>query len=174
MYYLQGTLAFMACEAEARMFSELSPTGSVVPFRQNALHDLESIWWLMMFMIFYLVHPLERRTPEQHSNYQILFKMTEKRHSFWTSPDVFGQLTSHLIQVKDMVDIMLKWKNELRKAYETTYALGDFYVVNQQVLDVAYSECRKAFGQLCEACANHHQDFSTLSDLPHLSPSVES
>ncbi|KAI5981469.1 hypothetical protein EDC04DRAFT_2916514 [Pisolithus marmoratus] len=57
-----GTLEFMACEVEAQkyLFGEhdlIIPYGTTFnpPFRFNPLHDMESIWWIPTWVLYYHV-----------------------------------------------------------------------------------------------------------------------
>ncbi|KAF9240840.1 hypothetical protein BU15DRAFT_73700 [Melanogaster broomeanus] len=73
-----GTTNFMACEVEAQAYRFLSsstvteddifklvaPPIAQPPFRANPLHDLESSWWILMWVLYYHVDS-KTRTPGQ-------------------------------------------------------------------------------------------------------------
>lgn len=70
--FVQGTLDFMAAEVESETYSFLPPsdlssdTAIEFPvFRYNFLHDLESLWWVALWMIF---NHRDDRDDAAHSN----------------------------------------------------------------------------------------------------------
>jgi len=85
----KGTIDFMACEIEfqrylfhkddpllhfqADVFD--SPYGSSeIPFTANPLHDLESLWWIQVWLLhFYVDRDGRERSTEQSAMYQSLF-----------------------------------------------------------------------------------------------------
>lgn len=75
-----GTLDFMACEVEVqnclfqrrrhRPFGEVSNTS----FRFNPLHDMESLWWIHVWILYcHVGQKGDRRSPSQEMLYQALF-----------------------------------------------------------------------------------------------------
>ncbi|KAI5993501.1 hypothetical protein EDD15DRAFT_897434 [Pisolithus albus] len=83
---LTGTLEFMACEVEAQNYlfqprggkrrREGEPCGedSNLPFRFNPLHDMESLWWIATWTLYYHVDQKGGRpSSEQITQFHKLF-----------------------------------------------------------------------------------------------------
>lgn len=112
----------MACEvAETKYFygPKDTTTSTVLPFKHNYIHDLESIWWLGMFTI--LRHTVDGEPPypypiSQHfSEFMTLFPTTPvdpriRRSAFfdmstvWSStPPAFSQFTKALMNIHQLL-----------------------------------------------------------------------
>lgn len=137
------------------------------PFRHNVLHDLESIWWILMFMMFFLVHPEGQQTRRQYSRYQFLFESPNDRRSFWDSSGVFDDLTSYLTKASSsgLLDIMFQWGEDLRKEYVKSYSQSNFYDIDTESLDKAHLEQKTIFGRLCGDSKGYPWLLHILSDL---------
>ncbi|KAF9241208.1 hypothetical protein BU15DRAFT_45238 [Melanogaster broomeanus] len=73
-----GTADFMACEVEAQeylfdtkatprnIFKDLRDQVARPPFRANPLHDLESLWWILMWVLHYHVDGDMQELPPKH------------------------------------------------------------------------------------------------------------
>ncbi|KAI5993502.1 hypothetical protein EDD15DRAFT_2529998 [Pisolithus albus] len=78
-----GTLEFMACEVEAQRYlfqphggKSLAKTNPAAkcPFRFNPLHDMESLWWIATWTLYYHVDQRgSRPSPEQITQFHDLF-----------------------------------------------------------------------------------------------------
>ncbi|CCO31396.1 hypothetical protein BN14_05437 [Rhizoctonia solani AG-1 IB] len=100
----------------------LEPT--LPPFRHNALHDMESIWWLCIWVIFYLV-PTKESARKYYSNYRDLFKHPDpdRKHKFISGQQVYRILTTHLPE--PFVLIMKNWSRILNSYYSICYRNHD-------------------------------------------------
>ncbi|KAI6154649.1 hypothetical protein BKA82DRAFT_1005590 [Pisolithus tinctorius] len=74
-----GTVNFMACEVEGQKYL-FKPPGyfdevySRPPFRFNPLHDMESLWWIQTWTLYYHVdQPHSQRSSEQENYSNNLF-----------------------------------------------------------------------------------------------------
>ncbi|KAI5994025.1 hypothetical protein EDD15DRAFT_2367147 [Pisolithus albus] len=80
---LTGTLGFMACEVEAqdylyKCFQKIDKDSLdkwlQVPFRFNPLHDVESIWWIATWILYYHVDQEgDQPSPDQTEYFHKLF-----------------------------------------------------------------------------------------------------
>lgn len=78
-----GTLGFMACEVEAQNYlfglpkeidMDMLEDWTQVPFRFNPLHDVESIWWIATWILYYHVDQEgDQRSPDQTEYFHKLF-----------------------------------------------------------------------------------------------------
>ncbi|KAL4249800.1 Fungal-type protein kinase domain-containing protein [Pleurotus pulmonarius] len=136
-----GTLQFMAVEVsdaaylfepiEEDIFLAATPAGdpdahSIYPFRHNALHDLESIWWLVMWSIFNYypnnagVDPQALETQRNH--YEALFSpgfgLDMERMNALRSPHP-RFISSIAPPFHAMGELALRLRNVLRASYGT-------------------------------------------------------
>jgi Fungal protein kinase len=108
----QGTMHFMSVEVAAQKFlfqprfvnitdfmqdvrntSGIRKT-TIVPFSHNHLHDLESLWWVAVWMVFY-----NRFSKAQRSDDEPPFTLTEAERQLKLSQVLFPSLlknTDHL------------------------------------------------------------------------------
>ncbi|KDN34100.1 hypothetical protein RSAG8_12802, partial [Rhizoctonia solani AG-8 WAC10335] len=84
------------------------------PFRHNPLHDMESIWWLCIWIMFYLV-PAGERAEVQLDNYNQLFCNSHAKQRFFSNPLIFNQWTTHLAQTPRFATLMSLWSTTSAK-----------------------------------------------------------
>ncbi|KDN39675.1 hypothetical protein RSAG8_08703, partial [Rhizoctonia solani AG-8 WAC10335] len=93
------------------------------PFRHNPLHDMESIWWLCTWMIFYLV-PSQGNAPDPEA-YRQVFRNPALKRTFLCQPGEFGVCTSHLSELRSLVEQMQRWLSALNNLYFVSYKQQD-------------------------------------------------
>jgi hypothetical protein len=100
------------------------PEPLLPPFRHNALRDMESIWWLCMWVIFYLV-PGKESAGKYYTNYCDLFKHpnSDRKHNFISGHPAYQNLTVHLPE--PFVLIMKNWSWILNSHYSICYRKHD-------------------------------------------------
>ncbi|KDN33534.1 hypothetical protein RSAG8_13375, partial [Rhizoctonia solani AG-8 WAC10335] len=129
-----GTTAFMATEvafmkhyrlrdvhkasSRSKHKSGLTPP----PFRHNPLHDMESIWWLCVWMMFHLV-PAGQKIAEQSDNYHKVFQDRHTKHAFITMS--FNEMTAHLQEVPSFVSLLEEWFAALDDHCHSSYGKQD-------------------------------------------------
>ncbi|CCO36307.1 hypothetical protein BN14_10440 [Rhizoctonia solani AG-1 IB] len=93
-------------------------------FRHNTLHDMESMWWLCIWVMFYLV-PEKGDAEKYYTNYCGLFKHPDsgRKHNFISGQPVFWSLTTHL--PGPFVLIMKNWSEILNSHYSICYRKHD-------------------------------------------------
>ncbi|CUA76408.1 hypothetical protein RSOLAG22IIIB_12258 [Rhizoctonia solani] len=97
---------------------------SLPPFRHNPLHDMESIWWLCIWMIFYLV-PSDVQGEQYIKNYQKVFFNHFTKRDFVCARADFLALTSHLSELSSLVELMSGWQEKLNRLYNYSYETQD-------------------------------------------------
>ncbi|EUC53493.1 kinase domain protein, partial [Rhizoctonia solani AG-3 Rhs1AP] len=130
------------------------------PFRHNPLHDMESIWWLCVWMMFRLV-PAGQDADEHSDNYYEIFynqRSQCRRKDFICKSLVFYNRTAHLQEFAPFVSIMETWSTALNEHYCSSYEKHDTsnnhlknIRVESDVIQASYKHGRAFLQQLEEA-----------------------
>ncbi|CAE6357172.1 unnamed protein product [Rhizoctonia solani] len=141
-----GTAQFMATEVafvkHKRLYdvraaeSMLEP---LPPFRHNPLHDVESIWWICIWMMFYLI-PAGEDTGIQAENYHKVFGSPATKQKFFSAPE-FHKRTMHLRGVASFVSTMANWLTALNNHYHESYQKQDsskFIRIHSDIIKASY------------------------------------
>ncbi|CAE6442920.1 unnamed protein product [Rhizoctonia solani] len=93
------------------------------PFRYNPLHDMESIWWLCLWMTFYLVPTSSQGAKEQLKAYHSIFLSPDSKRVFLCeeSGSRTHRLASYLLEGQSFDSIMETWAITLNTLYEMAY-----------------------------------------------------
>ncbi|KEP45253.1 putative kinase domain protein [Rhizoctonia solani 123E] len=139
-----GTAAFMATEVAYMKHHRLDDLRSILgmnspspedpdpkqaddtplpPFRHNPLHDMESMWWLCIWMMFRLV-PSNVSGEQYFHNYRIVFFNFFVKERFVCHPTEFLEYTTH-ISIKAFIEVMNKWRKQLNSLYFKCYKAQD-------------------------------------------------
>ncbi|KDN34108.1 hypothetical protein RSAG8_12810, partial [Rhizoctonia solani AG-8 WAC10335] len=94
------------------------------PFRHNPLHDMESIWWLCIWMMFYLV-PAGQSVKVQSDNYRQVFYNWYTKREFFDYPLEFYEGTAHLQGLSPFLSILERWSTALGGHYRSSYEQQD-------------------------------------------------
>ncbi|KAG8683067.1 hypothetical protein FRC11_014008, partial [Ceratobasidium sp. 423] len=140
---------------------ELCPSLPPPPsFRHNPLHDMESVWWLCVWMMF--DSGLSGgKSEEQLRNYHRVFGSQYEKQRF--SEFMFHESLSHLSEVPDFASIIKSWLTALDYYYSDCYGKQDSSTnpptilrVDAQTIQLSYRygrkclrELEKASGSLC-------------------------
>ncbi|CAE6463385.1 unnamed protein product [Rhizoctonia solani] len=136
-----GTKAFMATEVEAMRHHRLdsirvsrkmtaysamkglleqsvsNPTNLLPAFRHNPLHDMESFWWLCMWIMFYLV-PSGASDRDWLGDYQQVFRNSATKLACLTTSE-FDKYTTHI--PSELTSQMRGWLAVLNQIYTIAY-----------------------------------------------------
>lgn len=133
------------------------------PFRQNALHDLESFWWVAIWMLFSLVRPSEPILPNHHRNYNEVFGYSG-RQRFWSNDGIYNRFTTQFPAGSDLADIMYDWKQCLVDCYLKSYDNELYVDVDVDIINEAHEALKKALGLLCEDTQGYPLELKCLED----------
>ncbi|KAL5639039.1 hypothetical protein ACGC1H_003423 [Rhizoctonia solani] len=127
------------------------------PFRHNPLHDMESVWWLCMWMIAYLA-PAEQNTQRPSLDICRVFYDRCRKREFSSDATEFRERTEHLREVSSLVSLMKAWFTELNDHYRSSYAKYDtsntclkYIRIKHNTIDASYKQGRGFLRQLKEA-----------------------
>ncbi|KAG8793263.1 hypothetical protein FRC12_003333 [Ceratobasidium sp. 428] len=140
------------------------PRASSPPFRQNQLHDLESIWWICMWTAFQIVGPGERPTSRHFANYNRVFRSHEARGCFWALGDIFASSTTHFSN-PSIIRAMGYWRQQLRECYAKSYGAGGFVSATPDFLHEARAAQEMALDLISTATKDYPSDLKFLSEL---------
>ncbi|CAE6506083.1 unnamed protein product [Rhizoctonia solani] len=136
---------------EPQPFSSEPPR--LPPFRHNPLHDMESVWWLCVWMMFYLSYSKERSW-EQFQNYYRIFGSQAAKKDF-SELSKFKQLTNHLSGTPAFVSTIYSWLMALNSFYSDCYEQQDSLAnpptilqVDDDTIELFYNYGRKALRTL--------------------------
>ncbi|CAE6534567.1 unnamed protein product [Rhizoctonia solani] len=148
-----GTAAFMATEVASAEHHRLgllrtpclgdlppvfqplsSEPPQLPPFRHNPLHDMESVWWLCVWMMFYLSHS-KGKSWEQLQNYYGIFD-SQATKKYFSELIKFKQLTSHLSETPAFVSTIYPWLVMLNRFYSDCYEQQSFSANPPAILQV--------------------------------------
>ncbi|CAE6450012.1 unnamed protein product [Rhizoctonia solani] len=146
------------------------PIPPLPPFWHNPLHDMESIWWLCIWMMFYLV-PAESSVREHFANYCGLFKDPSPgtKYNFISRQDVYRSLTTHL--PKSFGSIMEVWSELLNCHYSMCYEKHDAsgtrnnsICVDSTTVKGSYEDGQKSIEKLANEASNFPSHLVTLTE----------
>ncbi|QRW02379.1 kinase domain protein [Ceratobasidium sp. AG-Ba] len=168
-----GTYESMATEVAETTYIHARPakmtfrappkTWVLPPFRQNQLHDLESVWWVCMWMVLRTVGPFDTPTRQFLDHYHEVFQSHHARNTFLVHHSVFQRLTAHFAK-SDITDAMTIWRDRLIESYAAAYAKNEFGNVSADILDEVREVQKEALDVISEATANYPSNLSCLSD----------
>ncbi|QRV81540.1 kinase domain protein [Ceratobasidium sp. AG-Ba] len=164
-----GTYEFIAIEVTQSSYVHVPDEGckfATPPFRQNPLHDLESVWWICVWLGFRLVRPDEQPTSRYLTRYWNVFESHGHRNAFWSYITKFMELTQHFSE-KEIPVALNDWRVELKKIYAQSYSIGCFVKMNSGLLDKARDAQKTALIKISEATINCPPG---LKHLPELRP----
>ncbi|KAG8689022.1 hypothetical protein FRC11_004280 [Ceratobasidium sp. 423] len=157
------------------------------PFRHNPLHDMESIWWLCLWIMFYLTLSSTRSSQAQLNSYHEIFRnqamkrlvmsgaLRRKARHLWNNPLApFG-------------NVMELWADSLNNCYALSYGRHNASTdplkciqIEDEVLEKAYEAGQKCLMKLkdvsetlpeCVTLLEQHQDIAstrmTDSEITH-------
>ncbi|KAF8592891.1 hypothetical protein BDV93DRAFT_530078 [Ceratobasidium sp. AG-I] len=168
----KGTAAFMAIQVQQLEYThipppkpefsdELDPPG----FRQNALHDLESVWWLSLWVLFYLVRPDEPKLPDYHWNFSRVFG----RAQLWHSDGRYHKCSSHFPDGSKFRHIMNMWAYQTKGYYAESYASGNYVVIDIDLINKAYRTQKETLQSLRDDTQSYPLKLKCLADFDRVS-----
>ncbi|CAE6488701.1 unnamed protein product [Rhizoctonia solani] len=152
----------------------LAPTlvPALPPFRHNPLHDMESIWWLCVWMMFRLV-PSDVSGEQYIKNYQTVFFNPSTKERFMSNSAEFLEYATHL-SIKPFINIMSKWQQRLNKLYRNCYNAQNALPgpleriqIDDRTLQSAYKSGKKYLKLLQAASVDTSTDFVTVIEKYH-------
>ncbi|CAE6413090.1 unnamed protein product [Rhizoctonia solani] len=142
------------------------------PFRHNPLHDMESIWWLCIWVMLRLV-PSDVSGEQYIKNYRTVFFDFSIKETFIYHPTEFLEYTTHL-SIKPFIKIMSKWQRRLNKFYSDCYEAQDALPgplgrikIDEETLQSAYESGKKYLESLQAASVDTSTDFVTVIEKYH-------
>ncbi|QRV84894.1 kinase domain protein [Ceratobasidium sp. AG-Ba] len=158
-----GTYEFMATEVAETAYMHAPEEPILPPFRENQLHDLESVWWVCMWMVLRTVGPLDTPTKQFLDNYRHIFDNHQARHSFLTNAVLFRKYTAHITE-GNIPNAMLFWCNRLNESYGDAYAQNQFGNVGADILDGVRRTQKDVLDVLSKTTASYPPELLRLSD----------
>ncbi|CAE6441860.1 unnamed protein product [Rhizoctonia solani] len=151
----------------------LPPEIPLPPFRHNPLHDMESIWWLCIWMVFYLVP--SKGNPEtiqpQYDDYRKTFGSPQIKQQFFCRSSIFSQLTKHLSGTTLFLSPMKSWLTRLNGLYSTIYEELDtsttpltIIQIDTEAIGFSYVSGKRFLSQLEDLAKSISTKFVTLSE----------
>ncbi|KAL5496159.1 hypothetical protein ACEPAH_3076 [Sanghuangporus vaninii] len=167
------SIDYMASEAIKHRYL-FSICGAETPFFHNDLHDLESLWWIVIYMIFFMldtsfdVEPVQAKLIKRRNTLQALFprsNTTKARQFFITNEHTFFDNLSWLPE--KLLD--LRWTLTVLRKDLTDYYIefeSKFPNIRVETFEAAHNAFVRTF-KLCEAIATRIQQEtgSTLLDM---------
>ncbi|CAE6457451.1 unnamed protein product [Rhizoctonia solani] len=172
-----GTAAFMATEVtfmehfrldelRRQQFNSLgevklrnpSPVESkpLPPFRHNELHDVESIWWVCVWMLLYHV-PAGGNSKVQLDSFHRVFDDKTSRHHFLSNPGALNESTTCL--GKEVAGLIAEWAVLLNSFYTISYREQDASEpclkrirIDDEAVEMAYNCGKGILERLKTAC----------------------
>ncbi|EUC55231.1 kinase domain protein, putative [Rhizoctonia solani AG-3 Rhs1AP] len=145
-------------------------------FSHNQLHDLESIWWVCVWMTLYLV-PVEGNSQVQLDSFHQVFYDNTSRHHFLCYPGAFQESTGHLEET--FVELIREWAISLDSIYTICYkeqdALGPPLKrirISDQAIEVAYDRGKGILECLKTSYKSHPAQLVPLSTRLYDGPST--
>ena len=128
------SLTYLFCPPEPISLDEADEPATELPFRYNAIHDVESIWWLGVWMMFF-------KKPKGYSeeNNASLHRQLETGRVF---PGDYIHYDARLLYVKDPV--MFRNATRVWMSKKFAYAVKVFDVV-RAMLSELYQEVEGTF-----------------------------
>ncbi|QRW08729.1 kinase domain protein [Ceratobasidium sp. AG-Ba] len=169
-----GTYEFMAIEVARSEYINLpplifnaatatpEPRPDPPPFRQNQLHDLESVWWVCAWTTLRLVLPDTNQIELLQKKYEAVFETPGSRSSTWRG-EFDDPATKHLSD--SLRGAMVLWCRYLREAYKESYGAGKFVDIQSQSLEAARKAQAWALNSLADATKDYPWGLRFLSEL---------
>ncbi|KAJ1303672.1 hypothetical protein OPQ81_008099 [Rhizoctonia solani] len=95
------------------------------PFRHNPLHDMESVWWLCLWVIFYLIPASIESSEEQLKNYHKIFAGWGEKQTMMSQAGTLALFAPHLLEALPFFNIMNGWRIALNEFYSIAYEWQD-------------------------------------------------
>ncbi|KAG8692388.1 hypothetical protein FRC09_011222 [Ceratobasidium sp. 395] len=140
------------------------PRAPPPPFRQNQLHDLESIWWIYMWTAFQIVGSAERLTARYLAKYDEIFRSHLARACFWALGGEFACSTTDFSN-PSVVRAMGYWRQQLLQSYAESYGAGGFFDVTPDSLHEARAAQEAALDLISTATRDYSSNLKLLSEL---------
>ncbi|KAG8682287.1 hypothetical protein FRC11_015084, partial [Ceratobasidium sp. 423] len=151
------------------------PRKPLPPFRHNPLHDMESVWWLCLWIVFYMVPASMRSTQAQLDSYHATFRNQDKKFNVLCMPGSLEEVTEHLWDNPNpFAEILEDWADLLNRCYSTSYQRHDASTdslksiqVDSEMITESYEEGQRFLMGLrdasrglpkCETLSEQHQD----------------
>ncbi|CAE6434132.1 unnamed protein product [Rhizoctonia solani] len=138
---------------ERRSLEPRPPPPPLPSFRHNPLHDMESVWWLCVWMMFDR-GLAEEKNEERRRNYRAVFGSQYAKEHFSTFCE-FREYTSHLPETPDFISTIKSWLGRLDYHYANCYDQQDsstnpptILLVDDDTLRSSYHYGRKALKML--------------------------
>jgi hypothetical protein len=148
------------------LLGDIITSDATLSFRHNALHDLESVWWVSMFMIFYLLDPdLPRDVGKHRENFQRVFVTQESRDVFWSDLGTFIKLTCHIQEPAPVQKAMIYWRETLTHQYQKAYEEGEHHRISEDRLKTLYVKVTAAFKILWDSVKEYPSELKVLPEL---------
>ncbi|KIJ10693.1 hypothetical protein PAXINDRAFT_101955 [Paxillus involutus ATCC 200175] len=160
-----GTPDFMACEVEAQRYlffpdpprsmaslkmRRISPPEPGPLFRANCLHDLESLWWILMWVLHYHVDEhTSVLSHEQETLYQKYFPGLSRGPGQTRLSSLIVAVNVHFLPQSFWVAASLA--NDIRASLHGVYQAAE--LSSGLVLLEPYSECSEYFSAALESAA---------------------
>ncbi|CAE6358567.1 unnamed protein product [Rhizoctonia solani] len=107
------------------------------PFRHNPLHDMESFWWLCVWMMFYLV-PTGTTDRDRLADFHSIFHDERTKRNSLSIP-VFREFTLHLST--ELISPLVTWLDLMNQIYNAAYKLMDpknTSQINDKMIEKSY------------------------------------
>ncbi|KAJ1309334.1 hypothetical protein OPQ81_006114 [Rhizoctonia solani] len=160
--------------------NQYSESTLLPPFRHNPLHDMESMWWLCIWMMFYLVHP-KRSGQTNLYNYHAVFGTPYSRRDFMEPETrMFEKCTTHLSLTPAFISTMRIWMGSLGDMYTDRYKELDDSVNPPNLLHIDHGTTKLCYDVGIDALQNLKEasemlpDFATLSEKCRGSNTIQS
>ncbi|CAE7187839.1 unnamed protein product [Rhizoctonia solani] len=185
-----GTEDFMATEVACAEYSRLADIRCVKPpvdwaaaikvhkftnqperaplpsFRYNLLHDMESIWWLCIWMMLRLV-PSGADPSVWITSYHNVFGNVDARTRFLEKTGEFLKHTSHLSELRLLCEPIGFWQSALNDFYDMAYrqfneSPGSLTVIriDSKMLQLSYDVGREVLRTMWEASSQLSTTFA--------------
>ncbi|QRW24935.1 Fungal specific transcription factor domain [Rhizoctonia solani] len=158
-----GTRAFMATEdvsasidldeliEQSTLWSSNLPMRAP-PFRHNPLHDMESFWWLCVWMMFYLV-PTGTTDRDRLADFHSIFHDERTKRNSLSIP-VFREFTLHLST--ELTSLLVTWLDLMNQIYNAAYKLMDLKntsQINDKMIEKSYQVGKRILEDLRQVSA---------------------
>ncbi|CAE7103402.1 unnamed protein product [Rhizoctonia solani] len=147
---------------------ELPKSKPLPVFRHNPLHDMESIWWLCVWILFYLV-PAGHAAKEQSHNFKKVFHDKDSKQEFIRSRNTFDKWTAHLLRMPRFARLMYEWLGVLNSHFILSYVQQDAkqpletIQVDPKQVQQCYEDGKKYLKLLIQASESLSGTFVTLA-----------
>ncbi|KAG8728726.1 hypothetical protein FRC11_010327, partial [Ceratobasidium sp. 423] len=115
----------LTSDDEQTPLSQLLPEKPLPPFRHNPLHDMESIWWLCLWIMFYLAPSSTQSSKAQLNGYREIFHDQAVKREVVTKPGALRNQAKHLWDNSMFGQVMVLWAASLNICYFKSYERHD-------------------------------------------------